>query len=309
MQFTTIFLLFILLLNGCSIIPQADETAPFFQKPGFTFPYQLSDPDQTWILPNSLVEISGLGFADDDRLACIQDEKGVIFIFNLKSGKIEREIAFAKDGDYEGIEVVGKDAWILKSNGTLYRVTAYLETAEPLTTEFPTALTGRNNTEGLAYDPVNRNLLIACKGFPFLNAEPESKLKSVYGFNVVTGRLTGDPFLLIHPDSILRYKNYGVTSTPGNDHPINPDAGDENEPFMPSGIAIHPETRDVYLLGSVGKILMVCSSEGEMLAMVNLNRKQFPQPEGICFSPEGNLFISSEGKLQPGKIMLFKPGK
>jgi sugar lactone lactonase YvrE len=41
--------------------------------------------------------------------------------------------------------------------------------------------------------------------------------------------------------------------------------------------------------------------------MIRLNRKLFPQPEGICFSPDGKLFISTEGKGQPGKIMLFKP--
>jgi len=307
MRGTHTLLSLLLVLSGCTGLPQADDTAPLFQKAGYVFPYRLSEPAESRALPNSLLEISGLGFVDDDRLACIQDEKGIIYVYNLKSGKIELERAFAEDGDYEGIEIVGDDAWVLKSNGTLYKVSGYLEGPNPETTGFPTALSGRNDTEGLAYDPVHGNLLIACKGVPFFKDQETSHLKAVYSFNPATGQLTGKPFLLIDPDSVVRYRNPGGDGLPGKNVQDLNGEGEEREPFMPSGIAVHPLTGDIYILGSVGKLLLVYSPEGGMLAMIRLNRKLFPKPEGICFSPEGNLFISSEGKGQPGKIMLFKP--
>jgi uncharacterized protein YjiK len=307
MQSNPILLSFFLLFNGCILVPQAHDPSPLFQRSGYEFPYQLSDPDESWALPNILAEISGISFVDENRLACIQDEKGVIFIYHLKTRKIELERTFAKDGDYEGIEILKDDAWILKSNGTLYRVTGYLGTGQPEIMGFPTALTGKNDTEGLAFDPDNGNLLIACKEAPFFNDEKASTLKAVYSFNIASGQLMEKPFLLIDPDSLRHYEKTGAHAGSGDEDPVSADPVVGGEPFMPSGIAVHPLTGDIYILGSTGKMLLVYSNKKEMLAMVRLNRKQFPQPEGICFSPDGKLFISSEGKEQPGRIMRFKP--
>jgi hypothetical protein len=56
----------------------------------------------------------------------------------------------------------------------------------------------------------------------------------------------------------------------------------------------------------VGKLLMVLSGNGEMLAMITLSPKIFPKSEGICFSPDGNLFISNEGEVKAGTILKFE---
>jgi len=44
-----------------------------------------------------------------------------------------------------------------------------------------------------------------------------------------------------------------------------------------------------------------------MLAMIKLSPVIFPQPEGICFSPDGKLFIASEGAGRGGTILEFDP--
>jgi uncharacterized protein YjiK len=38
-----------------------------------------------------------------------------------------------------------------------------------------------------------------------------------------------------------------------------------------------------------------------------LDKELLPQPEGICFSPDGIMFISSEGKGGKGRILVFQP--
>jgi uncharacterized protein YjiK len=287
MQVKQKIILFILFLSSLTACSQDNNTYTLFKKPNFDFPYQLAEPDKTWRLPNSLFEISGLSFIDNQRLACVQDEKGVVFIFNLQAGKVELEIDFGDDGDYEGIEIIENDAWVLKSNGTLYKVADYLEKAGPGVKRYTTTLSGKNDAEGLAYDPVNKNLLIACKGHPFLDEKDGSGFKAIYSFNLETTQIEIQPFLLINLDTIKYYK------------------GDET--FKPSGIAIHPITGDVYILGSAGNLLLVLSRKGEILAMIKLRSKIFPQPEGICFSPDGTLYISNEGGGQAGTIFKFEP--
>ncbi len=76
--------------------------------------------------------------------------------------------------------------------------------------------------------------------------------------------------------------------------------------FQPSGIAIHPITGNIYILGSVGNLLIVFSRDGTMLAMVKLRSRYFPQAEGICFSPDGTLYIANEGDVDKGTVLKFE---
>jgi uncharacterized protein YjiK len=281
----TIMLLlpFLSSLTGCS---QYNNGYMLFENPGYNFPYQLAEPGKSWKLPNTLVEISGVSYIDNQRLACVQDEKGILYIFNLQAGTVELKIVFSDDGDYEDIEIVENDAWVLKSNGTLYKVTDYLKTAEPGVKKYATALSGKNDAEGLAYDPVSNNLLIACKEDPFTDEKEGSGFKAIYRFNPETKLLDVKPYLLISLDTIRYYK------------------GDAT--FKPSGIAIQPVTGNVFILAAAGNLMVVFSGKGEMLAMIKLSPKVFPQPEGICFSPDGTLYISNEGAGREGTILQFE---
>ena len=45
--------------------------------------YNLSNPDKIYVLPNSLKEVSGITETDASSIACIQDEKGILLIYDL----------------------------------------------------------------------------------------------------------------------------------------------------------------------------------------------------------------------------------
>lgn len=289
------------------VFPQDNKSGILFEKTGYQFPYQLDRPIRSWKLPESLVEISGLSYIDDQRLACIQDENGIIYIFNVKNGEVEQEINFGDDGDYEGIEVIETNAWVLKSNGTLYNVTDYLNKTESETKKIATLLSSRNNAEGLAYDPLNKNLIIACKGYPFLEDKKESAYKAIYSFSPETRKLNKKPFLLIDLDTIKYYKKIDPMTRLGDEVMAFLDPSEGDKTFQPSGIAIEPVTGDLFILGSVGRLLLVFSGKSEMLAIIKLQPKIFPKPEGICFSRDGILYISNEGAGKQGSIFQFEP--
>ena len=47
--------------------------------------YNLSKPDKIYILPPALKEVSGITGTDASSIACIQDENGIIFIYDLET--------------------------------------------------------------------------------------------------------------------------------------------------------------------------------------------------------------------------------
>ena len=76
--------------------------------------------------------------------------------------------------------------------------------------------------------------------------------------------------------------------------------------FQPSGIAIHPLTGEIFIISSVGKLLIILDRYGKVLDVKELDPVIFRQPEGICFSPEGEMYISNEGQGGEGYVLKFK---
>ena len=82
-------------------------------------PYNFESPSEKYDLPDKLKEISGLSYYKENQLICVNDEQGKIFIYDINQQKIIDKIPFGKDGDYEGVEVVGDEVFVLKSDGKL----------------------------------------------------------------------------------------------------------------------------------------------------------------------------------------------
>ena len=78
------------------------------------FDYDLERQDARYKLPDYLEEISGLSYIGKGKIACVQDEKAIIYILNLEQEKIVKKYDFGKDADYEDIAVVDKTAYILE---------------------------------------------------------------------------------------------------------------------------------------------------------------------------------------------------
>ncbi len=273
------------------------------ETPHPSFPYLLDQPNVTFELPESLKEVSGLSMAaDNTQIAAVNDEEGIIFFLDKMTGQIVNQITFGDDGDYEGIEIAGNDAWIIKSSGTLYQVKNYASDNRQVF-KFKSFLNKENDVEGLAYDPVRNSLLIGCKG-KGLEGEENKLKKAIYEFRLSDLMVMNEPvYLLTLPD----FQEY-LEHVQGEEHLeklqeiFTPEEGEMK--FSPSGIAIHPLTGDVYVTSSKGKLLLVLDKEGHILHLEKLDKKIHPQPEGICFDADGTLYIANEGK--DGKARIYK---
>ncbi len=258
----------------------------FNNKEGYEFPYDLRRPDHTYYLPKDLVEISGMAYYRPDEVLIIQDEKASIYLYSLAQDKIVKEVDFGKNRDYEGIAYTVDDIYVLEMDGDLHRVQDFLGIA-PKIDKFETLFSYRNDTEGLCYDPVTSSLLIAPKEKGLEGTNPEQR--GIYAFDLAEERLQSRPVFTI--DQIdLGQLVYGKNRT---------------YPFKPSAIAIEPETNNIYVLASVGKVLLVIDRNNEILQVEMLDRTMLPQPEGLTFDNNGDLLISSEGKNGRGMIVRF----
>ena len=275
------------------------------------FAYQLNKPDETFNLDHDLLEISGLGMdKSGEFLYAVQDENGVIFKLSKTTGEVLDKIKFHKDGDYEGIEVVGDQIYVVKSTGTIYQV-SNVGLPQQQMKKYNSFLTRENDVEGLGYDKKNNRLLIACKGIPATGESFEviRYKKVVYGFDLTTNSLGPDPVYTIQLNDIRNYlgENKGMN---GYEKLVEFfSAGKENLTFNPSAIAVHPLTNEIYVISSSGKVLGVLNESGKVVHIEKLEKAVHAQPEGLVFDKDGTLYISNEGKSGKPKLHRFSYNK
>ncbi len=276
------------------------------KKPDFTLPYQLDQPAKTFKLPPALNEISGLSCGEMGKSLCaVQDEKGRIYPIDPNDGTVGEPVKFWKSGDYEGIEHVGNTIYVIKSTGTLYEVNNIGEEEQDVI-KYNTFLTRENDVEGLGYDKDKNCLLIACKGLPTgEDSYDVAKMKKeVYRFDLKTKTLSSEPAFVITQQMLYDFlMKYDMGSK--SDKMLNYFQPNRSLLFSPSALGVHPISKDIYILSSVKKILIVLGQSGEVKHITLLNKRLHRQPEGLTFNEEGVLFISNEGKEGIAKIHRF----
>ena len=267
--------------------------------------YDLESPDARYSLPKYLEEISGLSYYGKGKIACVQDEKALIYIWNLEKEKIIAKYDFGSDADYEDICVVGSTAYILRNNGHIYRIKKFKKKDRKIK-KFPTPLKEKNDTEGMAHDPTSNSLLIACKGSPSIEKENLYEgYKAIYRFDLEKEKLVKTPHILVDLERLDRYIDRNVFNKLSVGVAKSLGLIESETSFKPSGIAIHPIDGEIYIISSVGKLLIILNSSGEVQKAIELDPKLYRQPEGICFSPAGDMFISNEGQGGKGYILKF----
>ncbi len=272
----------------------------FFTGAAQLFPYQFNAPDQVFVLDDELEEISGLSISrDGSSLLAVQDEEGILYFLDKHSGKITRKKEFWKDGDYEGVESVNDDVYAIKSTGTVYWI-KNAEEEKPETEKFNYDLNKDNDVEGLGYDKSNQMLLLACKAHP----DGRKDARGIYGFSLKDNRLLQDPIYMLTLGAVHDYLD---TNPPITRLEKVKKFFDEDElDFSPSALAIHPFSGNLYLLSSKGKMILVMNRQNEVVYIQKLQKEEHPQPEGLCFDRNGNMYISNEGNGQKASILIYK---
>lgn len=238
--------------------------------------------NETWELPTELDEISGITWIDNHTLACVQDEDGKIFIYDLEERKIADEIPFAGNGDYEGIAKHKNNLYIIQSDGLVYEIKNWTDTNKAITS-FQTGFKSSNNMESLAYSEKEESLLTVPK-----DKDSQDSFKGIYKID------------LQNKSANLKTPLYKVDLT---NEAFKPYRGKKlHKTFNPSEIAIHPKTQEIYMLEGKNPKLVILDKNGNLKRVLKLDELNFPQPEGMSFSESGELYISNEASNGPANI-------
>lgn len=253
----------------------------------------LPEDKQEWTMPKELKEISANVFVDDIRMACIQDNDGIIYIYNLQTESIDEQIEFAGKGDYEGLALVRSTYYVLRSDGVILEVQPQQGKA-PLVKTYETPLKAENETESVCFDNDNNRLLVAVKT---KDLQEEDK-KGIYAFDLKTKQMSTTAVVYIDDKVSVDDNEEGKGKGKKKKK--------EKSVIKPSDIAIQPGTKDFYILDGPSARLFITDARGDIKSRYELDRNILPQPEGICFSKSGDIYISSEAnKNKHGMIVKF----
>ena len=230
-----------------------------------------------WELPDQLKEISGIDWLGNDKIAAVQDENGIIFIYDLKKKAIEEQINFGEGGDYEGIRISGNTAYVLRSDGTIFEVRDF-QNEQPQTSQIKTYLAGQKgmDVEGLGLEKANKRLLLGVK-----ENKKVKDSRGVYAYDLQNGESDKEPVFAVNTSDPIFEKGE----------------------FHPSEIEVNPTTGEYYILDAENFQLLITDPEGLPKKLHKLDKKEFGKPEGLSFTPEGTLYISNEADDSPANIL------
>ena len=293
MRLFTCFFYILFFVLGCS--GKENEKEVVQAKVG-NLGYRFNEPSEVFKLPDDLEEISGLATVSENYLLCNEDEEGKLYLFNIREAAVEEQKKWGKGGDYEGTAIIDGHAYVLKSNGTVYKVGNF-RSQDPEVSEIKTGISEGCDAEGLTQLPGKKSLLIACK-------EGNANTRNIYEYELEKETLRGELYLQLDLSDIEKYfVTTGLDKVSLQLRKMLDPQGNSGVLF-PSGIAIHPKTGDIYILSSKSKLLVVYS-KGVLKEAVELTHELYRQPEAITFTPNGDLYIGNEGNGGKANILKF----
>lgn len=249
--------------------------------------YDLEEPME-YSMPDILQEVSGIAFHKGDNafVYAQQDEDGKLFKLPLGT-KDETKTKFAGKGDYEDVSILNDWVLILKSNGDVFSFPlSETKNEETTNVKVSSGLVPKGEYEGMFADEATGQVFLLCK-----NCKQDKGSKLTSGF-----------ILTFQPDGSLKLKNNFSIDASNLDRLL----GKKKGSFHPSALAIHPITKEWYVVSSVNKALLILDANWKLKNAYHLNSNTFNQPEGLAFDKAGNMYISNEGsETQLGDVLRF----
>jgi uncharacterized protein YjiK len=278
MQYLIIKLITLFLIVSCSKDNSIKEN--IFTQYDFKNPKQLT-------LSSKLNEISGLCTSEDNNLFAINDEKGIVYKIDSRTGEILKRFILAKwtiEADFEGLARKDSTFFAITSEGVLYifpegddeRIVTYSVEKLPFSSNY--------EIEGLHYDKKLDGLLIAIKNY---SGKKHKDFALIYFYSIKEHKVEKNPYIKISKKEL--HKEFGVKD------------------FYPSGIAKNIFNGNYLVISSKGdNVLVEIKPSGKLVGVQKLKNQYHRQPEGVSVISDGSLIISDEAAGKKPTLTLYK---
>jgi uncharacterized protein YjiK len=235
-------------------------------------------------LNSELNEISGITYYPKDTgIFAISDETGYLYkIFPNKKVPLQKW-KFGSKHDYEDLQRIDSTFYILASNGDIVSI-KFSKNAPMQVSNFKKNDKEKNEFETLYFDSTINKLVLICKDCK----KDKKETVSTHAFDVTNNTYGNGPYTI-------------------NVNTINKEANVKEMKFKPSAAAVNPITNELFIVSSVNKMLVIADKNGNAKSVYNLRPSIYKQPEGIAFTPKGDLIISNEfAKDGTANILVIK---
>ena len=263
--------------------------------------YDLNRPTFKDKLPGKLREVSGVTAVSASEVACVQDEDGIVFIYDLDKKDVVRKIHFGRKGDYEEVTLANDALFVLRSDGVLFKIGQWRDD-DPQVTKYRISLPTRDN-EGLGFDPQLGRLLIAPKSH--LGKGRKARVRRpIFAFDLRTNELLPEPVFVYRVDDI---RDFAESRHQGHakEHRRQAKSKSSRPRFLPASIAVHPLTSEIFVLSAVDRLLVAFDRQEKVTGVAALDPKLFRQPEGVAFFPNGDMVVTNEGDGKKATLLRF----
>ena len=232
-------------------------------------------------------EISGLTTADGDRVFAHDDERGVIYQIDYRSGRLIKAFSLGDRpvrDDFEGIAYVDERFYLVTSTGTIYETREGADGDRMLFNTYGTGVGTKCEVEGLAFESSDRTLLLLCKK---PRDDALDGLVAIYRWSLDRRELASADALTVPLSEFTT--------------PLN------SKDFSPSGIERHPRTGHYLIVAAAQSAIAEITPAGEVLAVQALPEGRHRQAEGITITSDLTLFVADEGGNGRARLTLYPP--
>lgn len=277
-KYFIIFFIAAFIAGGCSGLRES--------KYSNTDMYNFAEP-KILKLPEDVAEISGIAYyAKDTSVFAITDEAGILYKIPLKNPNYFRQWKFDKKRDFEDLVLIDSIFYALVSNGDIVRIKFHGDSILTYRANFSDYSKAEDEFESLYASADSNALIMVCKSC----AGDPKKTISTFRYNYMDSGAAYKPFLSINIAPLA-------------------EKHDLNKQLKPSAAAINPVTNELYMLSSIQKLVLIFDERGTFKESVKLNPAIYKQPEGIAFTPEGDMVISNESAEEGTPTLLLMKNK
>jgi uncharacterized protein YjiK len=242
-------------------------------------------PAERWLLPRELNEISGLAIDKSGRVFAHGDERAVVYQLDPATKRVVKRFSFGRravHGDFESIAFAGDRLVLATSDGVLYLGSEGRDgEAVPYTVQ-ATGVGAQCEVEGLAWEPADQTLLLACKT-PRIKAL--HRRITVFGWSLERRALAATPRILAPLSRVTRA--LGETG------------------FHPSELLRDPGTGHFLLLAGPQRAIAELTPDGQVVRVSRLRPALHRQPEGLAITADGALLVADEASGKRATLTVY----